>query len=206
MKSIRDTLEIIRDITNALPVKVSIAIAGGYASILHGVERTTIDLDFCLYSDILDSIDTKTFFELLTKNIPKRFDVELREGSKIPDDPFKHDLIRLMDTRKELLRIDLLIARYKWELDGLRDAKPVKDIPIPVLGKPYLVAMKLRASGFKDAHDVVTLFGLMSDEEKEKTRELARRIGRDNKLERLLSPPQEEDVRENPEEYISRKH
>jgi hypothetical protein len=202
MKSIRDTLEIIRDITNALPVKLSIALAGGYAAILHGVERTTIDLDFCLYSDILDSTSTKEFFELLKKNIPKRFEAELREGSKIPDDPFKHDLIRIIDTRKELLRIDLLIARYKWELDALIDAKTFKDIPIPVLGKPYLAAMKLRASGYKDAHDVVTLFALMTEEEKAKTRELAKRSGRDKKLERLLNPPPEEEVRDMPEEYL----
>jgi hypothetical protein len=64
--------------------------------------------------------------------------------------------------------------------------------------------MKLFASGYKDAYDVVTLFALMSDEEKDKTRELAKRIGRDKKLERLLSPPPEEDVRESPEEYIVR--
>ncbi len=202
MKSIRDTLEIIRDITSALPVKVSIALTGGYAAILHGVERTTIDIDFCLYSDVLDSTATKSFFELLNKHIPDRFKAELREGSKLPDDPFKHDLIRIIDTRKELLVIDLLIARYKWELDALLDAKIVKDVPFPVLSKPYLAAMKLRATGYKDAHDVVTLYKLMTDEEKEKTRELAIRIGRDKKLERLLNPPPEEEIRENPEEYL----
>lgn len=202
MKSIRDTLEIIRDITNALPVKVSIALTGGYAAILHGVERTTIDLDFCLYADVLDSTGTKSFYELLKKHIPDRFTAELREGSKLPDDPFKHDLIRIMDTRKELLVIDLLIARYKWELDALLDAKIVKDVPFPVLGKPYLAAMKLRATGYKDAHDFVTLFKLMTAEEQEKTRELAIRIGRDKKLERLLNPPPEEEIRENPEEYL----
>ena len=202
MKSIRDTLEIIRDIINALPVKVSIALAGGYAAVLHGVERTTIDLDFCIYPDMLESKSTKAFFELLKANIPKRFNAELREGSKIPDDPLKHDLIRIADTRQEYLRIDLLLARYKWELEALLDAKLFKDIPVPVLDKPYLAAMKLSASGYKDAHDVVTLFDLMTEEEKTKTRELAKRIGRDEKLERLLAPPPEEEIRDLPEEYL----
>ena len=42
----------------------------------------------------------------------------------------------------------------------------------------------------------------MTEEEKAKARELARRIGREKKLERLLSPSPEEEVREMPEEYI----
>lgn len=202
MKSIRATLEIIRDITSALPGKVAIALIGGFAVIAHGVERTTIDLDFCLYSDILDTSGTKDFFELLKEHIPKKFEIQLMEGSKFPDGPFKHDLIRISDTHKELLRIDLLIARYKWELDGMQEAEQVKDVPIPVFSKPYLVAMKLQATGYKDYQDIVSLMELMTDEEKAKTRELARRIGRDKKLERLLSPPPEEEVRENPEEYL----
>jgi hypothetical protein len=43
---------------------------------------------------------------------------------------------------------------------------------------------------------------LMTEEEKAKTRELAKRIGREKKLDRLLSPPPEEEVREMPEEYL----
>jgi spore cortex formation protein SpoVR/YcgB (stage V sporulation) len=202
MKSIRATLEIIRDITNALPDKILIALAGGYAVIAHGVERTTLDLDFCLYSDILDTADSRTFFALLNEHIPKRFETQLMEGSKIPDDPFKHDLIRIIDTRRELLRIDLMIARYKWELEALHDAVVFDDIPVPVLSKPYLAAMKLQATGFKDAHDVVSLYNLMTEEERQKTRNIAKRTGRDMKLDRLLSPPPEEEVREMPEEYL----
>ncbi len=203
MKSIRATLEIIRDITSALPGNVTIALIGGFGVIAQGVERTTIDLDFCLYSDLLDTSSTKDFLELLKKHIPKRFEVQLMEGSKIPDDPFKHDLIRIIDTRKELLRIDLLIARYKWEIEGMQRAEQLDDIPLPVLSKPYLVAMKLQATGYKDYQDIVSLMELMTDEEKTTTRELAKRTGRDKKLERLLSPPPEEEVRENPEEYIT---
>jgi len=202
MKSIHDTLKIIRDITNALPDKVFIALAGGYAVVLHGVERTTLDIDVCVYSDLIRSSDSKVFFELLNRHIPERFSAELVQGSKKPDDPFKHDLILIVDNRKEHFRIDLLIARYKWELDGLKEAQTFKEVPIPVLSKPYLTAMKLRASGYKDDHDVVSLVELMSEEEKAKTLGLAKRIGREKKLERLLSPPPEEEVREMPEEYL----
>jgi hypothetical protein len=202
MKSIPDTLKIIRDITNDLPGKVYLALAGGYAVILHGVGRTTIDIDVCLYSDLMDSSDSKAFFELLNRHIPQRFSADLMQGSKKPDDPFQHDLIRIVDNRQEHFRIDLLIVRYKWELDGLKEAQTFKEVPIPVLSKPYLAAMKLRASGYKDDHDVVSLVELMTEEEKAKTRELAKRIGREKKLDRLLSPPPEEEVREMPEEYL----
>jgi hypothetical protein len=202
MKSIHDTLKIIRDITNALPDKVYIALAGGYAVVLHGVERTTLDIDVCIYSDLIRSSDSKAFFARLNKQIPRRFSTELVLGSQKPDDPFQHDLIRIVDTRKEHFRIDLLIARYKWELDALKEAQTLKEVPIPVLRKPHLAAMKLRASGYKDAHDVVILMELMTEEEKAKTRELAKRIGRERKLDRLLSPPPEEEVREMPEEYL----
>lgn len=53
MKSIKNTLQTIRGIINALPDKVEIALVGGYAVILHGVERTTLDVDFCLYTDLV---------------------------------------------------------------------------------------------------------------------------------------------------------
>ncbi len=202
MKSIRDTLKTILDITSALPVKIQLALTGGYAVILHGVERTTLDLDLCLYSDVIATSNTAAFFDVLKKNLPKRFEVQLRQGSKIPDDPFKHDLIRIIDTQKEFLRIDLLIVRYKWELEGLEQAEIINEVPLPVLGKPYLAAMKLQATGYKDAHDIVGLMDLMTEDEKAKTFELARRTGRDKKLTRLLSPPPADELREMPEEYL----
>ena len=177
-------------------------LVGGAAVILHGVERTTTDVDFCVYSDTISNTSSSAFFDILVKHLPKRFSARLVQGSKIPDDPLKHDIIFLDDTEGEYERIDLLIAQYKWELEGIEQAAHFDDVPFPVLGKPYLAAMKLRASGYKDAHDVVTLFGLMTDEEKEKTRELAKRIGRNKKLERLLNPPPEEEVRDLPEEYL----
>ena len=167
------------------------------------MERTTLDLDLCVYSDTLSTTDPSAFYDILVKHLPKRFTARLVRGSKIPDDPLKHDIIFIDDAEDEYERIDLLIARYKWEKEGIEKAVRIEAVPFSVLSKPYLVAMKLFASGYKDAHDVVTLFGLMSDEEKAKTRELARRIGRDKKLERLLSPLPEEEVRENQEEYLS---
>jgi len=202
MKSIDDTLRIIRGITNAIPVKFDIVLVGGVAVILHGVERTTIDVDFCVYSDAISKNGSPAFFNVLVKHLPKRFSAKLMQGSKIPDDPFKHDIIFIDDTEGEYEHIDLLIAQFKWELEGIDQSVQLEDVPFHVLSKPYLAAMKLLATGYKDAHDFVTLFKLMTDEEKKMTRELAVRIGRDKKLERLLNPPPEEEIREMPEEYL----
>lgn len=201
MKSIDDTLEIIRDIMSRPPDKVSFALAGGQAVILQGVERTTIDVDFCLYSDLIHAEGSPAFHAMVRKRLPERFSARLIQGSKFPDDPFKHDVIFIDDTKGEYVRIDLLIALYKWELEGIRNAETVPGVPVPVLSKPYLAAMKLRASGFKDAGDVVGLFRLMTEEEKAKTRALAKRIGRDRKLALLLTPPEE--VRESEESLES---
>jgi hypothetical protein len=202
MKSIEDTLKIIHDITNALPVKVHIALVGGYAVIAQGVERTTIDVDFCLYSDIIRTNGSAEFFSLLAGRLPKRFSARLVQGTKMADDPLKHDIIFIDDNDGEYERIDFLIAQYKWELEGMEHAEQIGDIPFPVLSKPYLTAMKLQPTGYKDAADVVALMSLMTEEEKTKTLELAKRTHRDKKLARLLATSPEDEVKETPEEYL----
>jgi hypothetical protein len=201
MKSIKDTFETIHGIINALPVKVDMAVVGGYAVILHGVERTTLDVDFCLYSDVIRTSGTDAFFVLLKQHLPERFRAEVVQGSKVPEDPFKRDVIFLEDRRGEYPRIDLLIARYKWELEAIKRAEHLPGVSIPVLTKPYLAAMKLQATGLKDADDAANLVRLMSEEEKAITFQLAERTGRDKKLARLLAPIEEE-VREIPEELL----
>jgi hypothetical protein len=201
MKSIKDTFETIHGIINALPVKVDMAVVGGYAVILHGVERTTLDVDFCLYSDLIRTSGTDAFFVLLKQHLPERFRAEVVQGSKVPEDPFKHDIIFLEDLRGEYPRMDLLIARYKWELEAIHRAEYLPGVSIPVLTKPYLAAMKLQATGLKDADDAANLIRLMTEGEKAITFKLAERTGRDKKLARLLAPPEEE-VREIPDELL----
>jgi hypothetical protein len=201
MKSIDDTLKTIRDITKAIPLNLNVVLVGGVAIILHGIERTTIDVDLCIHTDSINHRNSPALFEVIHKYLPERFSARLAQGSKIADDPFKHDVIFIDDIEGEYERIDLLIARYKWALEGMENAEQVEGVPFLVLSKPYLAAMKLQAAGFKDAGDVVGLISLMTSDEKVKTVELAKRTGKDKKLERLLAPPEEE-VREMPEEYL----
>ena len=203
MKSIEDTLKIIQDIIKNFPGDLAVALIGGYSAVLHGVERTTLDIDFCVYSDIIHSSkDSAVFFNLLMKCLPERFEASMIKGSLIPDDPFKHDVIFIEDKMGEFMRIDFLIARYKWELDAIRTAVSMDGIPVPIVTKPYLAALKLRATGFKDASDIVTLVNIMSKDENEKTLELAKQIGRDKKLKELLSQLREEPDEDLPEDLI----
>lgn len=116
MKSIGDTLKLVDGLVVKLKKenKVWIALIGGYAIIAHGVERTTLDVDFCIYNDL----------------------------------------------------------------------------SFPVLPRPYLIAMKLKAGSIKDDYDIVELYKLLNRAEKRKTHSLAKLIHKDKNLFRLLKPRQ----------------
>lgn len=190
MKSIEDTLKLIDRITAALSDQddVTIALVGGYAAIAHGVERTTADVDFCIYTEIMHHQNAPAFIKLLKKVIPEYFQIKFIEGTTIINDPFKHDVIFFHDKSGKYPKIDFIVAKYKWELEGIQHSKPLEDIPFPVMPKPYLIAMKLKAGSPKDDFDIIELYSLLTDEEKTKTHELAKLIKRDKKLRQLLKP------------------
>ena len=204
MKSIENTLKLIDSIVGSLSKsdEVNIALVGGYGAIAHGVERTTVDVDFCIYTDTIHEKDIKVFTELLGNILPDNFEIKFIEGSKIMDDPFKHDVIFVHDKSGEYPRIDVIVAKYKWELEGIKSAKPLVDIPFPVLPKPYLIAMKLKAGGPKDDYDVIELYELLTDEEKGKTLELAKLIHMDKKLARLTKPRKLTKAKEDKDQLI----
>lgn len=136
------------------------------------------------------------------KHLPERFDAKIIKGSSISDDPFKHDIIFIEDKMGEFLRIDFLKAKYKWELDAIHSANQMEGIPVPIVTKPYLAVMKLRSTGYKDANDIVNLLNLMTEDEKQKTIELAKQTGRDKKLNRILSFSAEEPIEDIKEELL----
>jgi hypothetical protein len=201
MKSIEATLNLLNSIVEKLrrSCSVDIALGGGFAVIAHGVGRTTADVDFYIYSELILE-NSAAFFELLKKAVPGNFEVNVVEGSKTPDDPFPYDIVFLSDKAGGYPRIDLIIPRFKWELEGIKASKPLEDIPFPVLPKPYLIAVKLRAGGPKDNYDVIELYGLLSEEEKKKTADLAVLARRDRNLAKLLEKakpePEEADDKE----------
>jgi hypothetical protein len=204
MRSIEDTLKLISSTVDSLSKndEINIALVGGYGAIAHGVERTTADVDFCVYTAIIHEKDTSVFTELFRNALPDNFEIKFIEGSKIMEDPFKHDVIFIHDKSGEYPKIDIIVAKYKWELEGIKSAKPLQDISFPVLPKPYLIAMKLKAGGLKDDYDAAELYELLSDEEKEKTHELANLIHKEKKLARLIKPKKVKRTREDKDQLL----
>jgi len=165
------------------------AIIGGEAVIMHGIPRTTIDLDMLFYcGDEKNSINElgKAFTSFLKQELGKQFEIKSFEASKDPLDPLKHDLIIITDPEKRFKKLDILIANYQWELEGLKSMSASHTGPLYPYPKEYLGGMKLMAGGPQDNEDIRNLFIIMSDLEKEKAWKLARLIKRDKNLSKIL--------------------
>lgn len=187
MKSISDTLTLVTGIVGKVrkTVPVDVALVGGYAVISHGVGRTTMDVDFLFYSEELQKPGSR-FIQLFIDVIPPQFETKWVEGSRMVGDPFPYDILFLKDKSGEYPRMDFIVPRYKWELEGLKNALPLKDFSFPVLSIPYLIAMKLRAGSHRDHSDILELYNLLNQENKEKTHQLAKLVKRDKNLTIIL--------------------
>ncbi|MBW2614751.1 MAG: hypothetical protein JRD02_01055 [Deltaproteobacteria bacterium] len=166
------------------------AIIGGEAVILHGIPRTTLDIDilvFCGDKENYISDFGKSLGTFLEQQLRDRFEVKVFEASKDPFDPLRHDLIIITDSEKRFKKLDILIANYEWELEGLKSMPSPHAGSLQAYPKPYLVGMKLMAGGAQDEEDVRNLFFIMSESEKEKAWKLARLIRRDKNLSRILA-------------------
>jgi hypothetical protein len=191
MKSL---LKIVTESIDKFAEQVSVtrlaAIVGGEAVIMHGIPRTTIDVDILLFfGDEKKDIGNigKKFASFLRQEIEGRFEVKHFEASKDPSDPLKHDLIIITDPENRFKKLDILIANYQWELEGLKSMDSPHTGPLYPYPKEYLVGMKLMAGGVQDEEDIRNLFLVMSDSEKQKACDIARLIRRDKNLSRVLS-------------------
>ena len=166
------------------------AIIGGEAVILHGIPRTTLDIDilfFCGDEEKNISHLAKLFASFLRQELGDRFEIKDFEASKDPSDPLIHDLVIITDAQREFKKLDILIANYAWELEGFRAMDTPHAGPLQPYPRPYLAAMKLMAGGAQDEEDIRNLFLVMSESEKEKAYDLARSIKRDKNLSRILT-------------------
>jgi hypothetical protein len=191
MKSL---LKIVTECIDKFAEQVSVtrlaAIVGGEAVIMHGIPRTTIDVDILLFcgDEKKDIGNTgKKFASFLRQELEGRFEIADFDASRDPSDPLKHDLIIITDLEKRFKKLDILIANYQWELEGLKSMDSPHSGPLYPYPKEYLVGMKLMAGGIQDKEDIRNLFLVMSDSEKEKAWDIARLIRRDKNLTRVLS-------------------
>jgi hypothetical protein len=188
--SMRPTKESLKQIENLIGefceqkryVNSLVAVIGGVSVIAHGVERVTADIDFLLYAEPYETL-FEDFAGFLKIHFPS---TKAFRAGRDPFDALKHDFIVIIEDDR---RMDFLIARYQWELEGLREAKDrlYEEVSIGIYPKPFLVAMKLKAHGPKDEMDVASLWLIMTPTEREKTLSLAKRIGKDRRLQDILS-------------------
>ena len=166
------------------------AIIGGEAVIMHGIPRTTLDLDILCFwqADVKEEEPLVKRLALFLKNeLGERYELKDFEASKDPFDPLKHDLLIITDSEKRFKKLDILIANYRWEIEGFNNMNSPEKGPLQIYPKPYLVGMKLMAGGIQDEEDIRNLFLIMLNPEKEKAWEIARLIRRDKNLSRILS-------------------
>lgn len=165
------------------------AIVGGEAVILHGIPRTTIDIDILLTFMNQDGTSrdcTEELARFLRESLEKQCQVEAMNAASDPDDPLKHDIIILTDRKREFKKLDILMANFEWEMEGFRSmTEPCSD-PLQPYPKPYLVGMKLMAGGPQDMEDIRGLLITMNDEEKDIASRLAEHIGRDRNLNEII--------------------
>ncbi|MBT9166696.1 MAG: hypothetical protein DDT19_00020 [Syntrophomonadaceae bacterium] len=196
MKPIIDLLKEIQGLIDKFAKKakkkgsdVSVVLIGGRAVIAHGVDRTTKDVDVMAYGVPYNKFGRK-FFKFLEQEFKERgsesINITYMPPSNNLSDPFQHELIIIKDAQNIMPKIDILIARYKWELEGMQSAKKENKVPMSIMPRPYLIAMKLMASGPRDFYDIRCLYDLLTAEEKIKTVRLAKLIKKDRNLDRIL--------------------
>jgi len=160
----------------------SYALIGGMALAARGFPRATKDLDFLI----------NTQEDLFKKKIPLRlhkfgYVVKLHKGDF--GDPIKA-IIRILDKDLTPL-VDLILANWKWQVEMINAAEKLsfKGIPIPILEAEDLVVLKLKAGGLRDlldAEELIKVVSLSGELDKKKLLLLAKRVGVDKKLKKLL--------------------
>ncbi|MGH7896966.1 MAG: hypothetical protein ACREQQ_03390 [Candidatus Binatia bacterium] len=124
------------------------AVIGAAALAVHGVSRSTLDVDLLVYGR--RCLEPKLWNQLSAEGVV----VDVRRGDS--DDPLA-GVIRL-EQRGERL-VDVIVGRSKWqqEIIGRAARTRLGDFEIPVALAPDLVLLKLYAGGVQDRWDVQQL-------------------------------------------------
>ena len=126
------------------------ALVGAAALALHGVPRSTRDLD--LFTVDVRCLDAEYWRSIGAGAI----DVTIRRGDAA--DPLA-GVVRLRPTHGA--PVDIVVGRSAWQRGVLERAKPatVEDVVVPVAQAADLVLLKLFAGGPQDLWDVAQLLG-----------------------------------------------
>jgi len=146
---------------------VAHALVGAGALAVHGVSRSTFDLDLLAVDAAV--LDPAFWSPLATRGA--RADVRAGEG----DDPLR-GVVRL--SQSGMRPVDLVVGRSAWQAEALARAvaTPVGAASIPVVTRADLALLKLFAGGPQDAWDLEQL--LAAGERSDLAAEVEARLAR----------------------------
>jgi hypothetical protein len=146
---------------------VRYALIGAGALAVHGVARSTFDLDLLTTNQTV--LDPAAWAGLAAD---ARVHVDVRRGDA--DDPLA-GLVRV-ETPDEP-EIDVVVGRWGWQTEAIERSRPVlvAGVELPVVGAADLILLKLYAGGSQDRWDIEQL--LAGDDQQALTAEVESRLG-----------------------------
>jgi hypothetical protein len=141
-------LRLLADVSRKLSTRgVRHALIGAGALAVHGVSRSTFDVDLLV-------TETAVLSAAFWSGLGPGTSVDARRGD--PDDPLS-GVVRL--ARRGARSVDVVVGRAAWQAEALARAPvtPLGAVALPVVGAADLVLLKLFAGGPQDAWDVEQL-------------------------------------------------
>jgi len=141
---------LLQQVTAALDhAGVRYALAGAGALAVHGIARSTFDLD--LFTTDTAALDPATWASFASD---ARVQLDIRRGDA--DDPLA-GVVRLETAGQR--DVDVVIGRWPWQTDVVDRARLVATagIQLPVVGPSDLILLKLYAGGSQDCWDIEQL-------------------------------------------------
>ena len=141
---------LLEEVTAALDgVGARYALVGAGALAVHGIARSTFDLD--LFTTDAAALGPATWATIAAD---PRVQVEVRRGDA--DDPLA-GVVRLGTTGER--DIDVVVGRWSWQTEAVERALPVvvAGVRLPVVGPADLILFKLYAGGSQDFWDIEQL-------------------------------------------------
>jgi predicted nucleotidyltransferase len=134
--------------------RVEFAIVGGTALPLHGVNRSTLDVDIL-------TTDGRVLTAPIWSILEPVATVDIRRGD--PDDPLR-GVVRIRDESNQI--VDVVVGRWIWQREAVERAENlvVDGTPIPVIRAADLALLKLDAGGAQDLSDIEQLLALRGEE------------------------------------------
>jgi len=142
-------LDLLAEVSAHLAARgVAHALVGAGALAIHGVSRSTFDLDLLAVDG---AVLEPAFWAAMGAA-----QADVRRGEA--DDPLA-GVVRL--SRPGTRSVDLVVGRAGWQREALARARlaPLPGAPVPVVDRADLVLLKLFAGGPQDAWDIQQLLG-----------------------------------------------